>query len=163
MGTLLDDSEQEFFDCIASEITEMAGEPVNYYSLNRAKTKIDPLYGEATDRKWEGPFRVMAYVQFPNPEVIADEHGFGFDFDGMVTIPRTNLDKLKAPYPFEADVIEMWRTPYHDADSLGQGLFFDVIKVQNDGHINDSPIFVQFKLTLKRRTQFGAERRLTPP
>lgn len=163
MGTLLDDSESSLFDSVASDMAKLAGEQINYYSMNRPRTKIDPLYGEAVERSVDGPYRVPAWVKWPISNAVADEHGFGFEFDGEAVIPRAELDKIHAPYPFEGDIIEMWRTPFHDADSLGKGLFFDVIRVQNDGHINDSPTFVQFRVTLKRRTQFGAERRITPP
>jgi hypothetical protein len=163
MGRLLDDSEQGLFDMIAVEMNELYGDEINYYAMNRAKYKIDPLYGEPIERANDGPFRVSSWFQWPNQEPEAGEQGFGFEFDCLCVIAREALDDQGAPYPFEADVIEAWRTPFHDANSLGKGMFFDVIKVNNDGHINDSSSFVQFKLYLKRRTEFGAERRLTPP
>jgi hypothetical protein len=105
----------------------------------------------------------MAIVKYPEYEPLADESGFGREWDAQVTISRVSLDESNAPYPSEMDIIEMWRTPYHDAWSMGKGMFFDVIKAKNDGHINDSPTFTQFVLLLKRRSQFGAERRITPP
>jgi hypothetical protein len=163
MGKLLDDSELEYFDSIASELNALAGDDINYYAMNRAKYKIDPLYGEPIQRQTLGPFRVSAWFQWPNLEPEAGEQGFGYNFDCLCVISRIDLDEQEAPYPSEADVIEAWRTPYHDAKSLGKGMFFDVIKVNNDGHVNDTASFVQFKLYLKRRTEFGAERRITPP
>lgn len=163
MGTLLDDSESEYFSCIANELNELAGDEINYYGMNRAKYKVDPLYGEPVKREIDGPFRLAAWIQWPNQEPEAGEHGFGFQFDALCVIARQAFDSQNAPYPFEADIIEMWRTPYHDANSLGKGMFFDVVKVNNDGHVNDTSSFVQFKLYLKRRTEFGAERRITPP
>jgi hypothetical protein len=163
MGRILDDSEREFFDCIASELNELAGEEINFYGQNIKKSTIDPLYGEPVERKIEGPFRVWAWVRWPQISPESGEHGFGFEMDGECVIARAHLDKIGAPYPFEGDIIEMWRTPYHDADSLGKGLFFDIVRVANDGHIHDTPTFVQFRLTLKRRTQFGAERKISPP
>lgn len=164
MGTILDDSELGFFDSVAQELNELVGTTeFNYYAMNRAKTKVDPLYGEATERAIDGPFRLNAWVQWPNSNPEAGEQGFGFEFDGVCVVARKDFDEKHVPYPFEADVVEFWRTPYHDAKSLGKGLFFDVIKVWSDGHVNDTPSFVQFKMFLKRRTQFGAERRITPP
>ena len=163
MGSLYDDSELSLFDSYSTELPGISGDEVNYYAMNRAKTKIDPLYGEPSERGIDGPFRLNAYVQWPQFQPEAGEQGFGFEFDASCVIARATLEEANAPYPFEADILEFWRTPYHDAKSLGKGLFFDVIKVQNEGHIHDSPSFVNFKLFLKRRTQFGAERRVSPP
>lgn len=163
MGRLLDDSELEYFSGIASELNELAGDEVNYYAMNQPGYKIDPLYGEPAERSIDGPFRVPAWFQWPNDEPQATEQGFGREFDCMCVIARETLDNKNLPYPSEADIIEAWRTPYHDANSMGKGMFFDVIKVNNDGHVNDTASFVQFKLYLKRRTDFSAERRITPP
>ncbi len=171
-GRILDDSEKEFFDCINAEYNELFGCEVNYYAYNtaqlgdkvaRVRTKVDPLYGEATERVIAGPFRIWAQVKWPEYTPVSDEGGFGREFDGQLTISRSHLDEKNLPYPSEGDIIEMWRTPYHDDQAKGKGLFFDADKVWNDGHVNDTATFTQFKMNLKRRTKFGAERRLTPP
>ena len=175
-GKILDDSEKEFFDCINRESNELFGVEVNYYAYNtkqpgdditRITTKVDPLYGEVKGgrgggRVIGGPFRIWAQVKWPEYTPVSGEEGFGRTFAGRVTISRAHLDEKNLPYPAEADIIEMWRTPYHDDQSKG-GLFFDVVKAWNDGHVNDTATFTQFILELKRNTQFGAERRITPP
>ena len=161
MGKLLDDSEIELFDMVASEVNELAGDEVNYHSVNKEKSEIDPIYGEYKKRHIDGPWRLPAKFSWPQQTPVSGEAGFTVEFDGQATISRVHFEEKNAPYPVEGDVIEAWRTPYHDADSMGKGLYFDIIKVDNDGHINDSPTFVQFKLTLKRRPQYAPERRLT--
>ena len=167
MGKVLDDSEVDLFDCINQDLIDLAGVEINYYALDAASSKnrqrVDPLYGESAERIFDGPHRVGALVKYPQYQPLADETGFGREWDAMATISRASLDEKNLPYPSETDIIEMWRTPYHDRWSMGKGMFFDVIKAEHDGHINDSPTFTQFKLTLKRRSQFGAERRITPP
>lgn len=167
MGKVLDDSELELFDCINQDMAELAGVEINFYGYDtndcQNRQKVDPLYGEPTEREIAGPFRVMAIVKYPEYEPLAEEAGFGREWDAQVTISRAILDEKNAPYPSETDIIEMWRTPYHDAWSMGKGMFFDVIKAKHDGHINGTATFTQFILTLKRRSQFGAERRLSPP
>lgn len=163
MGRILDDSEQELFDMVASDQNEAAGIDVNFYSNNKKLGTKDPLYGEYVNRHIDGPYRVPAWVKWPPQNPFSTEHGFTLEFDGECVISRIHLENKKAPFPSEGDIIEMWRTPYHDANSMGKGMFFDVIKVNNDGHINDTPTFVQFRLTLKRRPQFGAERKIDPP
>lgn len=177
MGKVLDGSEVELFDCINQDLIELAGEEINYYAQGDPRSKktrgkrrdgqgrIDPLYGEYTDAS-EPRFqahRVMALIKYPEYTVLAEETGFGREWDAMVYISRAALDEKNLPYPSEADVVELWRTPYHDRWSMGKGMFFDVLKAKHDGHINDSPTFTQFELTLKRRSQFGAERRIDPP
>jgi len=167
MGKVLNDCEVGLFDKINSDLNELAGIRVNYYGYDpntaENKAKVDPLYGEPTERKFDGPFRVWAIVKYPTYTPMTEESGFGREWDSKCTISRHHLDEANAPYPAEGDIIEMWRTPFHDAWSMGKGMFFDVIKSENDGHINGTPTFTQFKLTLKRRSQFGAERRITPP
>lgn len=162
MGRLVDDSELALFDLIASEVNELYGDEVNYYATDNPSAKVDPLYGEPIERSINGPFRLPAYVSWPQYSPESGESGFGREFDGTVTISRIHLDRAHAPYPGEGDVIEMWRTPYHDARSMGVGMFMDVVKSENSGHINDTASFVQFKLYVKRRTQYGAERKVFP-
>lgn len=163
MGKLLNDCEAKFFDKIAAELNELAGTEVNLYAMNAKTGKVDPLYGEHTERVPNGPYRVMAVVEWPQVSIRPGEPGFGLEFDSIAYIARSALETAGAPYPSAGDILEMWRTPFHDAYSRGKGMFFDILKSENDGHVNDTPTFVQFKLTLKRRTQFGAERRITPP
>ena len=160
MGKILDGSESALFDSITSDLNEAAGEEVNYYSSNKEQSTIDPLYGEYVNHKIDGPWKLPALPKWPSQSPMAGEHGYTVEFDGKCTIARVHFEIYHAPYPIEGDILEFWRTPYHDVDSMGKGLFFDIIKVDNDGHINDSSVFVQFILTLKRRPQFGAERKL---
>lgn len=167
MGRVLDDSEQKLFDCINSDLIELTGVKVNLYGYDPTtpanRAKIDPLYGEPTERDLTGPARIWALVKYPEYTPLTEESGFGRDWDAEVIISRFHLDEQNLAYPSESDIVELWRTPYHDAWSMGKGLFFDVVKAKHDGHINDSPTFTQFKLTVKRRSQFGAERRISPP
>lgn len=163
MGFILDGSELRIFDSVTSDQTAAAGDDVNYYSLNKQASTVDPLYGEYITRQMDGPWRISASVTWAKRTPMPSETGYTVEFDGECKIARVHLDEKSAPYPTEDDIIEMFRTPYHDADSLGRGLFFDVIKADSDGYINDSPNFTKFVLTLKRRPQFGAERKVNLP
>lgn len=167
MGRVLDDSEVDLFDCINQDLIELTGVEINYYAYNAQsipnRSRVDPLYGEPTERVTSGAQRIMALVKYPEYEPLTEESGFSREWDSIVTLSRSMLDEKNLPYPSEADVIEMWRTPYHDRWSMGKGLFFDVVKAKSDGYINSSPTFTQFVLTLKRRSQFGAERRIVGP
>ncbi len=160
IGWLLNDAGSQIFDMIAGDLNRAAGTEVNYYSIERGKGKFDPLYGEYKERVFEGPWRLPGKVTMPQQTPRSDESGYTVEFDADCTIARVHFDENNAPYPIEGDVVEFWRTAYHDVDSRGRGLFFDVIKVLNDGHVNDTATFVQFKLILKRRPQFTPERRI---
>ena len=160
MGRLLNDCEAGYFDSIASEVNSLAGTQINFYNLRPVAGEIDPLYGEHTSRAPVGPIKMWATFEWPQVTPESGEPGFHLEFDCQCYIARVDFDKINAEYPYEGDVIEAWRTPYHIERSKGTGLFFDVIKVENDGHVNDSPTFVQFRLSLKRRTEYNAERRL---
>jgi hypothetical protein len=160
MGRLLNDCDASYFDKINAEVNELSGEEVNYYAMNAVAGKVDPLYGEHTERSPDGPYKVWGSISWPQMSVNTTESGIGVDFDGMITVSRSHLDQRNIPYPSEGDIMEFWRTPYHDVNSRGKGLFFDIIKAEGDGYVNDSPIFTQFKIYLKRRSQYGAERRI---
>ena len=81
MGRVLNDCDRDLFDQINSCLNEMAGVQVNYYGYDPHNienvAKIDPLYGEPTERTWSGPYRVWAIVKYPNYEPLAEESGFG--------------------------------------------------------------------------------------
>ena len=163
MGFILDGSDAAVFELIDSNLNEAVGEEVNYYSLNKDKSKIDPVYGEFIDRKIDGPWRLPAIFKKPEQTPIAGEAGWTVEFKGICHISRVHFEQNNAPYPVEGDIIEVWRSPFHNADSLGQGLFLNIIQVNNRGHVNDSSSFVEFELILVRRPQMGAERLISPP
>lgn len=90
-------------------------------------------------------------------------------FGAEVWIARKSIEDIRAPQPNESDVLRIWNTPFFnewavDNAPSGQpntGYFFDIIDVDDDGHLFDSPTFVGFKLSIKRRTEFTPERRIT--
>lgn len=163
MGKLFNDRELDFFDSINAELIALAGERINYYSQNRNCSKMDPLYGEFTERNFDGPYEMEALFRWPPMTTTSSEQGLGFEWQCEVVMSRSLVEKAHAPYPQEGDIVEVWRTPFHDANSRGKGMFFDIIQVQSDGQVFDSPSFTQFKCTLKRRSEFAAERKITPP
>jgi hypothetical protein len=163
MSNILDNGDHSLlWDLISSDHKKGAGTDVNYYSVNKIASTMDPLYGEYTERKIDGPWRLPAIARWVQRSPMSAESGYTVEFDGTVTVSRISLEEKHASYPSENDIIEMWRTPFHDVDSMGEGLFFDVLKVAHKGFINDSPVFTDFVLTLKRRPQFSPERRIMP-
>jgi len=166
----LRDSERFLFDLWASETARIWGIPLEYYFLDVAKSKRDPLYDEPTNRKYSRAYKLEAWVQMPTQNPIASEEGFRVHFDGTAWIARVDLETIKAPSdPREGDVIHFWDIPQFKEDAAANnripnaGYYFDIVNVIPDGHLFDTPSFVGYKLTIKRRSEFGAERRILPP
>jgi hypothetical protein len=166
----LTDSEHLLFDGYAQEHVRISGTTVDYYHLDVKKSEKDPLYNEPVARKYEGPYRLNAFLSYPDEESEAGEEGLKTSWTSMLWIPRVEIENAHAPEPFIGDIIRVWKTPYYERSSVnaqneqeeipGSGFYFDVIKVHDDGHMFDNPWFVGFMLDLKRRTEDTPERRL---
>jgi hypothetical protein len=166
----LNDNEKAFFDSIAQEQIDIAGTVADFFSQQVEQSTRDPLYDEPTERVWSQPYRIKVWVAWPQSAPVVGEHGFKFEFTGQAWIPRKTLEDANAPAPFEGDVLRFWKLPFFDDFGVARdkrltnkGWFFDVTNSDPDGHINDTATFVGFKLDLKRRSEFGAERRILPP
>jgi len=159
------------FDLWAQETNRTWGIPIDYYFLNVEKSTRDPLYDEPTSRNFSRAYKLEAWVQMPTQNPIASEEGFRIHFDGSMWIARKDLEEIKAPCaPQEGDVIGFWDNPQFNADAAANnpnipnsGYYFDVTNAVPDGHLFDTPTFVGYKLTIKRRSEFGAERKILPP
>lgn len=163
-GFHLDGSELGLFDSVASELNEHAGTEICYYS--QVLVKRDPVTSEPLERAWR-KFKMFASFGHPGggtPEM--REEGFRVVWDGLVWIARSEFERVGAPPPQEGDVLHAWDVPFFDQYAvLGEnvpnaGYFFDVIDVNDDGHVNDSAAFVQFELGTRRRTELTPERRV---
>jgi hypothetical protein len=165
----LDGAELHLFDSYAQEHTGTASTPIDYYVQDVDGSPRDPLYDEPTERLWKGPYALKGYAEFPNLTAEAREEGLKKDWEATVWIARKEFEDKHAPYPKEGDVIRFWKIPFFDADANlhekvpGGGWYFDVVLTDDDGHLFDGPEFVNFKLTVKRATEFAAERRVSPP
>jgi len=167
------DGERLLFDSVAEETTNIPGVEVEFYSQQVGRATRDPLYDEPIERVWKGPYKITVYVAWPTQTPEAREEGLLKSFDGTAWGPRITFEKANAPYPKEGDVIRFWKLPYfdkvsvlddiHDHNTPRAGLYFDVTMADDDGHLFDTEAFVGFKMTLRRSTEFTAERRITPP
>ena len=158
------------FDSIASEMNNIAGTAIDYYALDKQKTKRDALYDEPIQYVWRGPYKLKAYVTWPESTPDAREEGMKSDFEGTTAwLARADIEGLRMPYPQEGDIIRFWAVPYFNSagvDGLAvpnAGYYFDCLDVDDDGHIFDQASFVGFKIELKRRTEFTPERKIFPP
>jgi len=162
--------ERNLFDIFSREQSAIiAGGEADLYLRDKGRSRKDPLYGEPTRSVWVGPYRLKVYLQNPVPSPMTTPQGYRNEWNGEVWIPRTEIELRSIRGPDNGDVIQMWKIPFYDALSVEQtsvpraGFYFDVERVHSDGIAAMAPIFVGFKLTLKRRSEFTAERRVLPP
>ncbi len=158
--------ELKLHDQYAKEHTRRIGTQVDYFCLNIPDSIIDPVYGEAIAHNFSKAFKIFGYLSWPNPSFDAREDGTHTTFTGSLWLARKELEDVGMPLPREGDVVRFWDTAYYnfaaanDRKVEGAGMFFDVFECKDDGHLFDSPYFVGFKLDIKRRTEFGPERKL---
>lgn len=163
----LPDCEHDLFDSIAQEHVRIAGTDIDYYSHRVKDSTRDALYDEPTERAYSGPFRLKGYLVWPDLTPDISEKGWRSVANAECWIARKEIEDLHCPAPSETDVLRIWNTPFFNQwavdgeDVPGAGYYFDVLNVNDDGHLFDSPQFVGFKMIIKRRTEFTPERRIT--
>ena len=165
-GLQMGDTEQKLHDSIAQEVNQIAGTDIDFYAQDTDNSSVDPLFREPIERLWKGPFKLKAFVEWADSTPEVREEGFRTSFASRCWIARADIDALGIQPPSEGDVIRFWNTPFFNESGLdnepspGKGYFFNVTDVDDDGHINDGPLFVGFWCTLQRRTEFSPERRI---
>lgn len=155
--------ERPLFDSIATEPARLSGTPIKVYSLRRAKNH-HPLYREpsagAKDWSYQGPWQMMGAVEFNQANDIdttASTEGLKKTATAQLWISRKELEDAGCPDPKIGDVIEFWDLkPWNRS---GKFQFWDVIKANPDGNIQDTEVFVQWAITLEARTSFDPERK----
>lgn len=162
-------AEKALFDSIASESVNIAGTPLEYYKWDRVKSYIDPLYGESPEKCWKGPYHFRAAFTWAEPVPATRPDGFQLTFRTQVWMARKDFEDNHCPPPDVSDAVRVWDIPFLDKFAVAgenvpnAGLWFDVIRVADDGHPYDSSDFVGFRLDLARHSEFTPERRIFPP
>lgn len=159
----LDGSERALFDSIATDLNRHAGTPIEYFK--QVIKSRDPVTSEPLERGWR-KFDMYANFERPTGSPEMREEGFRITWSGTVWITRLEFERAGCPPPEEADVIRAWDVPFFASfgtayeDVPKAGYYFDIVDVEDDGHINDSAAFVQFQMEIRRRTELTPERRL---
>ncbi len=167
----LDESEACFFDSIAQEHVGAHGTDLTYWHQDIENSIRDPLYDEPIDRGWAGPFKMKGFVEYMGGQPQMAEEGMSVRWQGRIWIARAAVEAARAPVPLEGDVLKFWDNKFFTEHSVNSeeaalegdpkpGYFFDVINVDDDGHVFDTGHFVGLVLTVMRNTVYTAERRL---
>jgi hypothetical protein len=166
---VMDSTEIFLFDVAAQEPINIAGTSCLLYTRNLAKSQIDPLYSEPAGTVFDGPYQMIVNIEWPEATPDATEEGLVTRWPSGAWIPRKTVEQVGARAPREGDVLHFWQLPYFDQlasqynNTPNAGYFFDIIKVNDDGHLFDNAAFVGFRCDLKRRSSFGPEQNFIPP
>lgn len=159
-------SEGAMFDHFAQEHTGASGTEVLLWHQDLEESIRDPLYDEPIEREWQGPFKFKAWVEYIAGTPQMQEEGMTVRWQGNIWVARKELEDTGTPAPLEGDVIKYWDNKFFAEHGVNAehgvegGYYFDVINVDDDGHVNDSGHFVGLTITVLRRTEFTPERRL---
>lgn len=164
----LGDSEIFLHDLIAVEMNHIAGTDVDFFQLNKKKSKRDPLYDEMLQEEFDGPFRVRTWVEWPAPTPEPRQEGFRQTWYNSLWVARADLEVAGARPPYYGDIVRFWKLPYfdkfsvpYDSGKTPKGYYFTITEISDDGHLFDTSSFVGFKCTLARNSEFTPERRIT--
>lgn len=156
------------FENVSSEQVNISGTDVELFLLDIPSSKWDPVYGEPDAREYTGPHKIKAHVEWPEAAPDATEGGIETVWPGGIYIPRQSLEAINVRAPREGDVVKFWSIPFFESFGVrhmpnvpDRGYYFTMIKVVDDGHVNDQADFVAFRADLKRITRFTPERLLT--
>lgn len=158
-----------FMEHIADELTQLAGVPredVSYYQIQK-RINHDPLYGEvSSSESYSGPFNVAITIEFDEGEgnysQTSDDEGVEREYDANASVSvvewrqqaRDALPPLGPALaePSEGDVLSVF-----DGEDRR---WFDVLRVERTGYVNQTPRYTQWKLICKSRSAFTPDRRL---
>ncbi len=159
----LDGAELYLYDLYAEESVKASGTYCELFIRDYENSKVDALYAEPSETAWEGPFAITIHVEWPEFTPEATEDGLRALAPSGAWIPRKTIEDCGSRPPREGDIIRFWKLPYFD-NKAGRyqpaakvGFYFDIIQVNDDGHVHDDASFVGFRCDLKRRTNSPPE------
>jgi hypothetical protein len=161
--------ERLLFDTYATEHSAtISGTEILYFVRDMERSKRDPLYDEPVHIVWIGPYKLKGSFDKPEPIRETIEQGQRAEWDAIITFPRSIVEAAGMRVPLVGDVVQVWDIPFFNEEGVdhapvpGRKFAFDVENVDSDGHVNNEAAFVNFRLTVKRRTEFTPERRIAP-
>lgn len=139
---LLDFEQEEkeylLFDSITSEYNDIAGFPIEFWSLIPSGGTLDDIYGENTNQDWTGPFYTkLLYEPSSEPELI---NMFGISSDDMIEIMQLTKSVFTRDTGFEKPLVgslikTMWNNKTYEIVELssenkifqGMKMIWDII------------------------------------
>ena len=166
----LDDRELFLIDGYANEHVSILGTSIEYWAIDIHGSKKDPLYGEAIERNFKGPYKYKVWFSYTESTPEAREEGLVERYQPTAWLPRKQVEEASATLPIEGDVLRAWNIPFYALYGVAEhkappdgGYYFNIIDVDTDGQVFDNASFVGYKLQLRRRSEFTPERRIKRP
>lgn len=155
MGTLLHTQDWALWNSVASEVNRLAGINCYYYVLNRNQSVIDSVYGEIGEEVfWSGPVILACNAENPEKTASTREEGKEIEWDMQIWIAQRDFESgmksagITISSPQYGDVVKLW------------DWYYDIVEYDMDGIMDDEKrAFSMYKLKLRRKTSFEAERR----
>jgi len=163
----LDGRDAAMYDHFAQEHLQAIGTDMLLWHQDLAQSIRDPLYDESIDREWQGPFKFKGFAAYIAGSPQMREEGMVVRWEGTIWVARKELEDTGTPAPLEGDVIKYWDDKFfaehgvNAEEGVHGGYYFDVINVDDDGHVQDDAHFVGLTINVLRRTEFTPERRLS--
>ena len=94
-------------------IENIIGQQILYYAIDMERTNFHDMYGEAVEKTFLSPIRVMALIKFEN-EATSYLEGVGVDSDSTITVSfhRRRLTEDQNLFVREGDFILYGKTYY---------------------------------------------------
>ena len=168
MGRLLGNCDIDFFDSVAREVNELAGTcAILYYALEHVKVPKDPLWNEPKDlphkldpKKATVGIQFAGFIEYPEPSPRTGEEGRHVDYDATLWLARKDFEEKMPITPAPAVGLAYREPRYGDVVQV-QGKFFDIVKIDQDGQLNDTiNIHTMWMLRIRHRSEFDARRQI---
>jgi len=188
MGTLLNSTEQTFFDQTAIEVLTLAGtdSPVLWKfnktggataaTIDGVSGLIDCLYSEPRIPSQAGekgtpsaklllytPFNVLCFFERPQFINNATEMGLQQRSEGKVWFSRKDLETAKVPLNslgYHLDAGDIVELWSKSPSPSKVPWYFEIINVERDGFEHDSMFWTHYECEVVRNESFSPERKL---
>jgi len=149
MGTLFNDCDAEFLDCIAQESVELVGTNAKIFQFDEQASQIDPLWQEEITTVYKedeyGNVGIDCPVFFraPNRSALMGEEGFRIQRTSTLQIAVADMRERGLRRLRQGDIILLWTDKYYDV----------VESSSTDGQVSDSGRSVMLEFDVVRRTE----------
>jgi hypothetical protein len=149
MGTLINDCDAEFLDCIAQESVELVGTIAVIYQFQEEESEIDPLWQEEVTTVYKedvhGNVGIECPVFFKSPDrsALMGEEGFRLNKTSTLEIAVADLRKRNIEKLRVGDIVKLWTDQYYDV----------VESHSTEGQISDSGRSTMYSFDVVRRSK----------
>lgn len=158
MGRLRDGYDAPLWASVNEEVIDLFGNEdgfLHYLSADNCAVR-EPLYGEPAAKPRYTKFQIPYVIQDWTTPIDVNDDGSEQRYEATIFVSREHL--LKAGVPLDGngemarpgDKFECWHK--------GDRIFWDIIGVDRQGHVNDSDHWTQYILTCTRTVKYVPER-----